>query len=183
MPLLRDARRERFAQLVASGIPYTRAYVQAGYKASEKAAHRCRHRPDVSGRIDEILAAAAAKNDVTVERVIVELAKIAFADPGDYFDWGPDGVAILPKSGLTADQRAVVAEVSETRSETGGSIKLRLSDKQAALEKLGRHLGMFREKVEMTGKDGGPIETKDVSMLEAARRIAFTLAAGKQAKK
>jgi len=40
-----------------------------------------------------------------------------------------------------------------------------------------------KQQVEHTGKDGGPIETKDVSMLEAARRIAFTLAAGKQAKK
>jgi hypothetical protein len=34
--------------------------------------------------------------------------------------------------------------------------------------------------VEMTGKDGGPIETKDVSHLELARRIGFLLEKGKR---
>jgi phage terminase small subunit len=41
-------------------------------------------------------------------------------------------------------------------------------------ELLGKHLGMFTEKHEHTGKDGAPIE---VSMDEAARRIAFMLSA------
>jgi hypothetical protein len=33
----------------------------------------------------------------------------------------------------------------------------------------------FGEKVELTGKDGGPIETKDVTLLELAREVAYTL--------
>jgi hypothetical protein len=36
--------------------------------------------------------------------------------------------------------------------------------------------------VELTGKDGGPIETADVSPLELARKIAFALAKGEQEK-
>jgi hypothetical protein len=40
-------------------------------------------------------------------------------------------------------------------------VKFKLHDKVAALEKLGRHLGMFKEKVEITGKDGGPVELSD----------------------
>lgn len=35
--------------------------------------------------------------------------------------------------------------------------------------------GHLSEKVEHTGKDGGPIETKDISGIEAAKRIMFTL--------
>jgi phage terminase small subunit len=31
---------------------------------------------------------------------------------------------------------------------------------------------------ELTGKDGGPIETADVTEVELARRIAFTLQSG-----
>lgn len=169
MPLLRDARRERFAQFVASGVPYTKAYVQAGYKANEKSAHRCRHRADVSGRIDEIMGAAAAKNDVTVERVVGELAKIAFASAGDFFTWGPKGVKVIDSATLTDEQRSVISEVQETITEGGRSIRVKLSDKQAALEKLGRYLGMFREKVELDAN----VKTQDVSPRERiASRIA-----------
>ena len=40
---------------------------------------------------------------------------------------------------------------------------------------LGKHLGMFPNKHEMSGPNGGPIETSDVSDIELARRIAFLL--------
>ncbi len=42
---------------------------------------------------------------------------------------------------------------------------------------IARDLGLS-DKQELTGKDGGPIETKEVSNIEAARRIAFILAKG-----
>ena len=46
-----------------------------------------------------------------------------------------------------------------------------------------RQRAAWREKIdhEVTGKDGGPIETKEVSELEAARRIAFALTLGLKA--
>jgi hypothetical protein len=40
---------------------------------------------------------------------------------------------------------------------------------------IARDLGLA-DKTELTGKDGGPIETRELSDTEAARRIAFTLA-------
>ena len=39
------------------------------------------------------------------------------------------------------------AEVSQTKTQQGGTIKVKFSDKQAALEKLGRALGMFGDRV------------------------------------
>lgn len=45
-------------------------------------------------------------------------------------------------------------------------------------ELLGKHLKMFTEKVEHTGKDGGPIETKEVSAIEKARAVANLLEEG-----
>lgn len=47
--------------------------------------------------------------------------------------------------------------------------------KRAALVDLGKHLGMFKDRVEHTGKDGGPIEVA-ASPLDQARRVAFLLA-------
>jgi hypothetical protein len=57
-----------------------------------------------------------------------------------------------------------VVEVQETHAKGTGenTIKIKLSDKQAALEKLGRHLGMFKEtiKTELAGPDGKPLKAE-----------------------
>jgi phage terminase small subunit len=41
--------------------------------------------------------------------------------------------------------------------------------------------GFLTERVEHTGKDGGPIQTEELSDTESARRIAFALTKGKRA--
>ncbi len=181
---------------------FCRAYIENGGNASEAYRRVYDVSPDtkpntvekracellkngkVAGRIAELQAKHQKRHEVTVDRIVQELAKIGFANAGDYFKWGPDGITVKDSRDLTEDQRSVIAEVSETRTKDGGSIRVKLSDKQGALEKLGRHLGMFKEVREITGKDGGAVqvETKDVTDVEAARRIAFMLgkAVGKQ---
>lgn len=42
-------------------------------------------------------------------------------------------------------------------------LKVILADQDKALENVARHLGMFKEKVELTGANGGPIQTQDVT--------------------
>lgn len=188
MPILKNAKHERFAQGIAEGMSGADAYLWAGYASNAKAARvsatRLLANATIKTRIAELLkrredievkATEKAVNKLAIskERVLAELAKIAFADAGDYFDWGPDGVTVKSKSELTYDQRVVVSEVSQTVTEKGGTIRVKLHDKQAALVNLGKHLGIFREIHELTGKDGGPIETADVSPRdELIRRIA-----------
>ena len=43
---------------------------------------------DIRSRVEEFLAEAAAKTGVTVERIVAELAKIAFSDVRNALDWG-----------------------------------------------------------------------------------------------
>jgi len=95
---------------------------------------------------------AINKYGITQERVMAELAKIAFANVGDVSKWGPDGVTIFDSKTLDENAMSAVQEVSEVRSEkTGTSVKVKLYDKQTALINLGKHLGMFTEKVEHKG--------------------------------
>lgn len=105
----------------------------------------------ITVRIEAMQAALRKRHEVTVDRVVQELANIAFANAGDYYAWGPDGVRIKDSAELTAQQRAVVCEVSQTITESGGTIKVKLSDKQAALDKLAKHLGMFIDRKEIGG--------------------------------
>jgi len=54
-------------------------------------------------------------------------------------------------------------------------VKFKLADKRAALVDLGKHLGLFKDRIEHSGKDGGPVEVKQVSDIEAARLIGRLL--------
>jgi phage terminase small subunit len=149
-------KQRRFIEEYLVDLNATQAAIRAGY--SEKTAYAAGQRllKKVEAEIAAALAERSARTGVTADRVVMELARAAFADPRAVFSWGPGGVTLRDSSELTDDEAAIVAEVSETRSETGGSIKAKLCDKIRALELLGRHLGMFTDKqqVEMSGSVG-----------------------------
>lgn len=107
--------------------------------------------------IEEGKRARSLRSQVTQDRVIEELARIAFADMRDYFVWGPgkDGesrVIVRPSTELTDDQAAAVAEVSQTVTAAGGTLRVKLHDKMAALNLLAKHVGGFTDKVEHSGE-------------------------------
>lgn len=79
--------------------------------------------------------------------------------------WGPNGVVLRDSETLTDDAAAAVAEVSETRSEAGGSIKVKLADKLSALDKLSRHLGMY------AAPPAPPSDTDALPLAEALARL------------
>jgi phage terminase small subunit len=173
--MLKNARHEVFAHGVAEGKSGRAAYKAAFPKckkdeAADASAAKLLAKPAVRARVDELIAVAAEKAGVTIERVVGELARIGFADIRQVVSWGPDGVAVIDSAKISDDAAAAVAEVSKT---TAG-IRVKLYDKVGALEKLGRHLGMFKDKVEVAGAGGGPVQI-DMPPNELMRRLAFLL--------
>ncbi len=146
MPLLGNAKHERFAQLLAKGKTATAAYVEAGYKDDDGAASRLSGK--VRERVNELLARSADRVEVTKARVIRELARIAFADLKEFANWNDSGVSWKSSDELTEEQTRAIASIEQTMTEAGGTTKLKLYDKKFALELLGKELGMF------TGKEG-----------------------------
>jgi phage terminase small subunit len=143
-------KRQRFVEEYLVDLNATQAAIRARYspKRADAIGHDLLSFTEVKNAIDEALEERRKKNEVTAERVIQELARIAFVDLRKVSSWGPNGVTLLPSEGLTDDEAAIVAEVSETTSETSGSIKFKRFDKLKALELLGKHLGMFVERTE-----------------------------------
>lgn len=182
MPVLSNPRHERFAQALALGKPASEAYVLAGYEANDGNASRLNGNEKVKSRVTEIMQAAAARVEITASRVLDELGKMGFSNMLDYVTVTSNGAAEVDLTKLTREQAAAIQEIqTETRFERDGEestpvvkTKLKLSDKRGSLELLGKHLGLFKERVEHSGPDGGPI---DISDTEAARRIAALLTA------
>jgi hypothetical protein len=99
-------------------------------------------RPDITDAIRRGMAARCERTGITADRVLTELARIAFADIGRVVDWGPEGIKLKPKSELSADDIAAIAAVALSPGK-GARPRLKLHDKQRALDAIGRHLGLF----------------------------------------
>jgi phage terminase small subunit len=150
MAVILTPMQEVFATGLAAGLSQSEAYRRAyprslawkdesvWQKASTLAAD-----VKVRARVDELMKSAAAANGVTVERIVSELVKVAFGDLRQVMTWGPSGMALRDSEALDEKDAATVAEVSQTVSKDGGSLKVKRHDKVKALELLGRHVGAF----------------------------------------
>lgn len=183
-------KQERFVAEYLVDLNATQAAVRAGY--SKRTASEQGSRLLGNVRVSEAVAIGKTKyaedSGITAKAIINELAKLGFSNMLDYMRVGPDGDPVLDFSQLTREQAAALAEVTvEDFLDGRGAdarkvrkVKFKLCDKRAALVDLGKHLGLFKEQVEHTGKGGGPIQTEDVteppSVNELARRVAHILA-------
>lgn len=163
MPVLNNPKHERFAQELAKGVTATEAYVLVGYKNNDGNASKLATK--VQDRVKEITGKAAEKAGVTIERVLNELALIGFSNMQDYMRAGANGDPYLDFSNLSREQAAALVEVTVEDFKDGRGeesrdvrrVKFKLADKRAALVDLGKHLGMFKERVEHSGPDGSPL--------------------------
>ena len=180
----------RFAMTYIETANASEAY-RRSYRASKMSPHsieveasRLLQDPEVTLRVRELQAEHRKRHDITIDRILRELSKIGFSNMLDYMKVeGPD--AFVDLSTLTRDQAAAIQEVTvedykDGRGENARDVrrvKVKLSDKRAALVDMGKHLGMFKQLHEHSGKDGGPIKIEDrpMSNIEAARRVAFAL--------
>ena len=120
----------------------------------------------VSVRLDELRAPLLEKALITEERVLREVARIAFFDVRNIFG---DNGKLLPVQQWTDDVAAAVSGIEVVVH--GGSDdeepdhlhKIRLCSKDKQLELAGKHLKLFTDKTEHTGPNGGPIQFKDMT--------------------
>ncbi len=64
------------------------------------------------------------------------------------------GLKLKDSAGLDDAASRCIAEVSETKSEKGGTVKFKLHDKRGALTDLMRHLGLFNDNLNLGGSIG-----------------------------
>lgn len=149
MPVLANLKHEIFCQNVCKGLGYRQAYVAAGYIDNDANAHTLRHKPHVEARINEIMTKAATRVEISASKILQEMAKLAFHNPSDYLSINDDGTAEVDLSTLDRDQAAAITEViSETDDKGKTRTKVKLADKKAALETLGKHFGLWVERTE-----------------------------------
>jgi phage terminase small subunit len=143
-------KQQEFVRQYLVDMNATAAYKRAGYaaegNAAEAAASRLLRNVKIAAAIQAAMNERAERTAVTADRVLQELARIGFSDMRNYTKWGPDGVVLRSSEEMDDEEAAAVAEVSQTITQGGGSLKFKLHSKVDALTKLGQHLGMFTER-------------------------------------
>lgn len=148
------AKQQLFVDEYLIDLNATQAAIRAGYspKNADKIGFELLGKTRDS--IDRAIAVRSRRTGISQDRVIIELARIALVKPTDVINTETATVKI----NISDDDAAAIAGI-KIKDGKFTEREVRLHDKVKALELLGRHLGMFKDKVELTGAI--PVVIKD----------------------
>ena len=141
------AKQQRFCDEYLIDLNATQAAIRAGYspKTAEQTASRLLTIVKVSDETAREMAERSKRTGINQDRVVQELAKLAFVNIADVVDL--DSATV--KETATGEDLACIQSVKIKPSEFGTEREIKLYDKKASLELLGKHLGMFKDKLEV----------------------------------
>lgn len=184
-------KQKRFCEEYLIDLNATQAAIRAGYspKTAEQTASRLLRNVKVQEYIAKRQKELSRSTEVTQERVIRELALIAFSNTTDYAhvvekkmkaEVGGMLVDILDEDGkpvtyrtvepvlteeLTEEQKRALAVIKKGRD----GLEVKPCDKVRALELLGKHLGIFTDKIEANVSDTTMSELSELLAQRKAR--------------
>lgn len=165
------AKQQRFCDEYLIDLNATQAAIRAGYskKTANEQGARLLVNVSIQKKISELQKEREKRTEITQDSVLHELALIAFAKASDYarvvekdamVEVDGNMVPVLDEDGnqvkyrtvepiltdeLTEDQKKAIAVIKKGRD----GFEIKPYSKIQALELLGKHLGMFTEKVEV----------------------------------
>ena len=161
------AKQQAFIDEYLIDLNGTQAYLRAfpGVKETTARANAARllANADIQDAIAEKRAKTAEKLEITREMAIQQLGRLSFSDPRKLYDaYG----RIKPIHELDDDTAAAVQSIEVEMRQIDGLdeppvpvLKVRMADRKGALDSLIRAQGWnMPDKIEHTGKNGGPIE-------------------------
>jgi len=131
----------------------TQSAIRAGYskKTANEIASQNLTKLNIQEYTQELIAKRSERTEITADRVLAEIAKLAFFNMADVIN--ADGNT-KPLQDWSRDELAALQEITESKIESKEdavitTLKTKISDKKASLELLGRHLKLFTDKVDL----------------------------------
>lgn len=156
-PAFTDKQRQ-FCREYLVDLNATQAAIRAGYskKTARGTAWQLLQKPEIQAEIQRLMDKRANRTEITADRVLMEIARVAFLDPRRFYDGQG---RLLPIGELPDDVAAALASMEEVVSKVPGepdeveyTKKIKMADKLRALELAGKHLKLFTDKVELSGE-------------------------------
>lgn len=145
------AKQKRFVEEYLIDLNATQAAIRAGYKVdnARQTATENLAKPYISEAIEKALAERSRRTGISQDRVIQELAKIAFVNIRDVVNDDAEILTNADEADLAAVESLKVKIIPTKSGENGIEREVKLSSKLKALELLGKHLGMWNDKLDV----------------------------------
>lgn len=163
----------RYAQFVAEyliDLDAEQAALRTGYLAhqgEDLLAH-----PEVARALAKAKAERERALRVKAENALLEMSYLAFSDvshyrvsPDGYLELAPGAPSTAMRAVASIKRKVTVKEDREGTTWTYYELEYKLWDKPNAIRLMGRHCGLFSERLELTGKDGAPVEVARVERI------------------
>lgn len=174
-------KQKRFCDEYLVDLNATRAYKKAypSVKKDETAranASRLLTKANIKEYIDKRIKDRQKRTEITQDKVLNELAAIAFSNGSKYAKiverkaYDEEGKPVVDyetgkqltyktvefknTDDLTEDEKKAISSIHKGKD----GMKVETYDKMKALELLGKHLGMFKDKLELSGTVNNPYE-------------------------
>lgn len=147
----------RFVAEYLIDLNATQAAIRAGYseKTAASIGEENLKKPEIAAAVAKKTQVQLAKTDLTAERTLEEMRRLAFSNVQDLFD---EKGNLRPIHMLTREQAACIAsvEVIIKNAQAGDGHtdtvhKIKVWDKTRTLEMLGKHFALLTEKVQHSG--------------------------------
>ena len=159
-------KQQRFVDHYLVDLNATQAAIRAGYsqRTAAEIGHENLRKPQIQAAIEATQAEHARRLEITTDRILRELARIAFADMREFAAVSGGGIRLRDSASWTDHDAAAVAELVET----GGGVRVKLHNKLAALDMLAKRFGLYApDKLQVAS--GLAITTQEARMrIEAA---------------
>lgn len=142
-------KQKRFVEEYLIDLNATQAAIRAGYSPDTAGSIGAENlkKPEIKSRIDKAMAERSRRTGINQDRVLQELARIGFAKITDVVD--PETAQIKPDA--SDDDLACIQSIKIKPNEFGTEREVKLYDKKSALVDLGKHLGLFKDKLDLNG--------------------------------
>ncbi|MBS5822419.1 MAG: terminase small subunit [Clostridium argentinense] len=146
-------KQQQFVEEYLIDLNATQAAIRAGYSvnSARQIADENMSKPYIKEAIEKALAERSRRTGINADRIVQELAKIAFLNPTDVINMDEATV----KGEANRDDTAAIASVKVKKIPTDdGDIterEVKTYDKIKALELLGKHIGLFSDKLKVEG--------------------------------
>ncbi|MCQ5364731.1 terminase small subunit [Anoxybacillus salavatliensis] len=149
-------KQKRFADEYLIDLNATQAAIRAGYssKTAGEQASRLLKNVKVRAYIDERMAELSRRTGVNQERILRELARIAFVNAPDLINMED---ATIREDAAVDDMAAIASvrvKVIPTENGQGIEREIRLADKIRALDLLGKRFAMWTERQQIDANFG-----------------------------
>ncbi|WP_444668369.1 terminase small subunit [Cereibacter changlensis] len=151
-----SGKQDRFCAEYLLDLNATQAAIRAGYskRTAGSQGFDLLQKPEIAARIAEMKLERSNRTEITADRVVMEIAKIAFASMRRFVTIDSEGQPVIDLSDTPDDDLDALLEVStetvlepkfpkDPHPEVIRKTKIKLADKLGALEKLAEHTGVY----------------------------------------